>query len=156
MNIRFYYLLVACVILTTTVSCSKKSSANESCRNTANPDTLQLPATVMKGWEVYSWPACGDWNYSVLYGSNALKNYNEVTGAQPSTAFVLRVWGKDKLKAFLSRVPAGQTVSMIGDDWLRSTWGAGTYADLRLPPLTILAELQQAAQDRGLVWQVIQ
>ncbi len=109
----------------------------------------------MKGWEVYSWPACGDWNYAVLYGTNALKTYNQVTGVQASTAFVIRVWGKAQFKAFLLRVPAGQTVSMIGEDWLRSSWGAGTYGDLRLPPPAILSEFQQAAQARGLTWQVI-
>jgi hypothetical protein len=97
---------------------------------------------------------CEDWNFSLLYGTNALKNYDEVTGSQPSSHFVIRVWGKAKLKTILSRMPAGESVSLIGENWLSRTWSAGSFKDLHLPPTTIINELQQTAAQANLNFQV--
>ena len=124
------------------------------CTSTANPDTLTFPSPQLKGWEIYSWPGCQDWNFSLLYGTNALKNYDEVTGSQPSSHFVIRVWGKAKLKTILSRMPAGESVSLIGENWLSRTWSAGSFKDLHLPPTTIINELQQTAAQANLNFQV--
>lgn len=140
-------------------SCKDKESIAEQqqsadCINTANPDTLTFPTIQVKGWEVYSWPACQDWNFSLLYGTNALKNYDEVTGKQASSRFVIRVWGKNKLKTIFSRMPAGETVSLIGESWLSRTWSAGGFKDLQLPPASIINELQQAATQANLNFQV--
>jgi hypothetical protein len=103
----------------------------------------------MKGWELYSWPACNDWYYAVLTGTNSLKSYNEVTGQTGSAAFVIKVFGKEKLKAVLHKLPAGESVFWAGEGWLQITWG-GNYSNLQLPPASIVTELQQYATQAGL------
>jgi hypothetical protein len=159
MNYRLYqYYILACMIVFA-VSCKDNGDDNvpqgTDCVSTGKPDTLHLPGNQLKGWEVYSWPACGGWNFSLLYGTNALKNYEEVTGQQSSGRFVIRVWGKNDLKKVLLRIPAGEAVSLVGEGWLQQTWGAGTYGNLRLPPATIMNELQQTAAQASLDWQVL-
>jgi hypothetical protein len=157
MNFRpFYFLMIVFVIFASSCKDNMDERAqNAGCSNTANPDTLNLQGNQLKGWEVYSWPACGDWNFSLLYGTNALKNYNEVTGRQASSRFVIRVWGKNELKKVLQRIPAGETVGLVGEGWLQRAWGAGTYHDLKLPPASIMSELQQTAVQLNLDWQVL-
>ncbi len=136
------------------VSCGKNNLNPGACAGTGKADTLQVPPNSMKGWEIYSWPGCGDWNYALLYGTNALKSYDEVTGRQPSTRFLIRVWGKNEAKRMLGRIPAGSEVMMIGQGWLQQTWGNGTYLDLHLPPMNVVTELQQAAVQANLILQV--
>lgn len=156
MNSRWLFSLIISCMVAFLLSCKDDNlHPGAECVNTADPGTLNLPATRMKGWEIYSWPACGNWNFSLLYGTNALKSYNEVTGSQPGGRFVIRVWGKDELKKVLRRVPTGETVSLIGEGWLRQAWGAGTYNNLKLPPAAVINELQQAALQASLDWQVL-
>lgn len=153
----YFFVFVTLVFFATSCkdnTCIDEEKQAADCVSTGNPDTLTFPATQLKGWEVYSWPACQDWNFSLLYGTNSLKNYDEVTGTQASSRFVIRVWGKAKLKAILSRMPAGETVSLIGEHWLSRTWGAGGFKDLQLPPASIINELQQTAAAARLNFQV--
>jgi hypothetical protein len=159
MNYRLYqYCILACTIAFA-LSCKESVDDNlppaVDCVSNAKPDTLNLPGNQLKGWEVYSWPACGDWNFSLLYGTNALKNYEEVTGQQASTRFVIRAWGKNELKKVLQRIPAGEAVSLVGEKWLQQTWAPGSYGNLRLPPVAVINELSQTAAQASLDWQVL-
>ena len=150
-------LIYSCVLfsLLSLGACESEEQPSTGCVNSGNPDTLTFPVTQMKGWEIYSWPGCQDWNYSLLYGTNAVKNYDEVTGRQPSDRLVIKVWGKNKLKTILSRMPAGHTVSLVGENWLSNAWGQGAFKDLQLPPTSVINELQQTATQTGLTFQVL-
>lgn len=159
MNYRLYPCLILACTIAIVSACKHSSDSNlhpgADCASTAKPDTLNLPGNQLKGWEIYSWPACGDWNFSLLYGTNVLKSYEEVTGRQASGRFVIRVWGKNELKKVLQRIPGGEAVSLVGEGWLQQTWGAGAYGDLRLPPAAMINELHQMATQAGLDWQVL-
>lgn len=89
MKQRLIYLYVLFAVLIF-AGCESEEQAYTGCVNTGNPDTLALPSSQLKGWEIYSWPGCADWNYSLLYGTNALKSYDEVTGRVSSDRFVIR------------------------------------------------------------------
>jgi hypothetical protein len=155
MKYSFSFRLIFFTLWLLTASCEDNDRNDlAGCVNTANPDTLTFAAQ-LKGWEVYSWPGCQDLNFSVLYGTNALKNYAEVTGTQGSSRFVIKVWGKTNMKTILSRMPAGESVSLIGENWLSRTWGAGAVQDLHLPPVSVITELQQVATQAGLNFQVV-
>ncbi len=159
MNYRLCHYFVLTCAIAFALSCKESGDDNvpqgSDCVSTAKPDTLNLSGNPVKGWEIYSWPACGGWNFSLLYATNALKNYEEVTGQQTSGRFVIRVWGKSELKKVLQRVPAGDAVSLVGEGWLKQTWGAGSYGNLRLPPVAVINELQQTAVQGRLDWQVL-
>ena len=154
------YIFVLLPVLLFVASCKDNKHIDDTqpstdCISTGNPDTLTFPANLLKGWEIYSWPGCQDWNFSLLYGTNALKNYDEVTGRQASNRFVIKVWGTNKLKTLLERMPAGASVSLIGQNWLSGTWGPGSFKDLQLPPSSIINELQQTATQANLSFQVV-
>ena len=59
----------------------------------------------MKGWELYGWRASdGTWRYSLLAGTNRLKTYEEVTGADASLK------GVEALEKALDGLAEGQAV----------------------------------------------
>jgi hypothetical protein len=101
----------------------------------------------MKGWEIYSWPAGDDWNYSVLIGTNRLKTYNEVT----TTTII--VTGKDTLKMVLNKFPENEFISWKGPGWLERCWG-GNYGDLSLPDSATVSEIKAYCLQKNLVLQV--
>ena len=155
-NLSYCFFLFSLLFFTACCKDNRNDDLQQSgdCVSTGNPDILTFPVNQAKGWEVYSWPGCQDWNFSLLPGTNALKNYDEVTGRRAGSRFVIRVWGKSKLKTILSRMPAGHTVSLIGENWLAGAWGAGSFKDLQLPPPSIVNELQQTALQANLIFQV--
>ena len=97
----------------------------------------------MKGWELYSWPNGSDWNYSILPGTNRLKNYNEVTYGGYA------VTGISSLKILLSKIPEEECVAWIGKGWLERCWN-DEYYDLALPPAKIQKQVQQYAYEINL------
>jgi hypothetical protein len=97
----FYFYLTSCR--------TEKNKSDEIIPLSAiNFDTIHFEHS-MKGWELYSWPNGHDWNYSLLIGTNVLKNYNTVT-QQP-----IKVTGIDSLKMLLPRLPSGEDIFWIGD-----------------------------------------
>ena len=128
-------------------ACSKTSDTASPC-NTAlvNMDTLTVQHQ-LKGWELYSWPACNNWYYAIVKGTNSLKTYEEVTGNSSSS---IKVWGAANLKAVLHQFPAGENIFWAGEGWLQKTWTTN-YGNLHLPPASIVLDLQQYSTTAGLV-----
>jgi hypothetical protein len=89
----------------------------------------------MKGWELYSWPNGSDWNYSLLIGTNITKTYEAVTGNR------YKVTGMDSLKLMLAKLPAGEEIFWISEDWLERIWSEDAH-DLSLPPCRIIEEVE--------------
>lgn len=111
-------------------------------------DTLTVQHQ-LKGWEIYSWPACNDWCYAVLAGTNSLKTYEEVTGQSASPRFLIKVLGKEKLKAVLNKMATGESVFWAGEGWLQKTWTVN-YGNLQLPPTAIINDIKQYCTQAGL------
>lgn len=97
-------------------------------------DTLSISPS-MKGWELYSWPEDGGWNYSVLIGTNRVKTYQEVVENE------LTVMGKDSLKMLLNKFPANETIMWLGSEWLTNSW-SGSHEDLSLPETAIINDIK--------------
>jgi hypothetical protein len=130
-------------------SCKKTNDTVADCSaSTANISSLVV-AHQMKGWELYSWPACNDWYYAILPGTNSLKSYDEVTGKTTSPGYLIKVFGKENLKAVLLKFPVGENLFWASEGWLKKTWGSN-YSNLQLPPAAIVNELQQYAIQAGL------
>ena len=58
----------------------------------------------MKGYELYSWEARGEWYFALLVGTNRTKTIDEVTGPE------VRVQGLDALMNALDHLSKGQQV----------------------------------------------
>jgi hypothetical protein len=88
----------------------------------------------MKGYELYSWQAQGDWHFALVVGTNRLKTYDEI--ASPG----VRVQGLEALKDALDQLPRDEQVF-----W--STWRVSNTV---LPPDEIVNEIKAYCGRRGI------
>ena len=131
---KFSYLLLILSLVYFT-SCTEKEVFEKQQVDNIDFETLEIPSS-MKGWELYSWPNGGDWNYSLLPGTNRLKSLEEVMSNE------LIVCGKDSLKMLLSRLPEYQYVSWIDREWLETCWNNNDYGTLSLPDALTILEIK--------------
>jgi hypothetical protein len=87
----------------------------------------------MKGYELYSWRANGDWYFSLLVGTNRLKTRDEVT-AQES-----RLLGVEALKERLQTLPKGEEV----------IWSVSLVPGISLPADEVIKEIRVYCDERG-------
>lgn len=122
----------------------------QECISTVNPDAVSIrPNPFHTGWELYSWPGCGDWNFSFFYGTNSEKNYEIVTGREALYLPLMRIWSIRKMKLVLSGFPAGESVVFRGPQFLSQIWVNHSSGDLDLPPSSILHEFSGIARANG-------
>jgi hypothetical protein len=92
----------------------------------------------MKGYELYSWKARGEWYFSLLVGTNRLKTKKEVTSTQA------RVKGIAALRILINRLPAGEELG----------WSDGLVPQTHLPPDEIIEEIKTLCESRGIILRV--
>jgi TRAP-type mannitol/chloroaromatic compound transport system substrate-binding protein len=109
----------------------------------------------MKGYELYSWQEGGQWRFTLITGTNRNKNLEEITSGEQKTGEAgwvnLRVAGVEELKALLDRIPAGEWVAWSGGDVIVKE---GSVNPLALPPVEIINQVKQRAEQRGLEFQI--
>ena len=88
----------------------------------------------MKGYELYSWQANGEWHYALVSGTNRLKAFDEF--ASPTVA--LKSLGE--LRARLAQLARGEEIVWV-------TW---TDDRLALPPQPVIDDVKKACQELGL------
>jgi hypothetical protein len=88
----------------------------------------------MKGYELYSWQARGQWYFSLVVGTNRQKTFAEI--AAPRS----RIKGLAELKRKLDLLPKGEDL----------IWSARRMPKTKLPPKTIVDEIIAYCRDRGL------
>jgi hypothetical protein len=130
-------------LLIVIISCSKETDNNFIPVPEFNPDTLVFVPS-MKGYELYSWPNGNDWNYSILPGSNRIKSLEEVNSNN------IIVFGTDKLKRLLNRIPANESIFWEGENWLEQMWG-GDIGNLSLPENAIVNDVIRYCEERQLI-----
>jgi hypothetical protein len=88
----------------------------------------------MKGYELYSWQAQGDWRFALVLGTNRLKTYDEI--ASPG----VRVQSLEALKGALDQLPRGEQVF----------WSAWRVSNTVLPPHEMVDEIKAYCEQRGI------
>jgi hypothetical protein len=102
------------------------------CGAASKPPTTPFPES-MKGYELYSWQDAGQWNFSLLVGTNRAKTLDKIKAANTALHSV------DELTAALERMPTGQYI----------TWSSGEA--LSFPPDDVIAQIEKVCTDRGLI-----
>jgi hypothetical protein len=97
----------------------------------------KLPRS-MKGYELYSWEARGEWYFALLIGTNRLKTRHEVSAPQA------RVRGVEALKRKLDLLAEGEEV----------LWRTGLVPRTALPPEKIVKEVKTHCDRRGIILRV--
>ena len=90
-------------------------------------------AESMKGYELYSWQDGNQWTFSLLVGTNREKTLEEIKSAEALFS------GVDALLSALERIPQGQYI----------TWSS--KETLAFPPDDIIAQVEEACNDQGLI-----
>jgi hypothetical protein len=106
-----------------------------------------------KGYELYSWPAEDGqgWQYVLITGTNRLKTYEEIVsaedGASESGWVRLSASGAEELKALLSRLPDGESVTWLSRDWLEQM--GVSAGSIRLPDKAMINEIERHRRQAG-------
>lgn len=107
-----------------------------------------------KGYELYSWhdDEAGEWHHVLITGTNRLKTYEEMLSGESQVTghewVSLTARGSKQLKAMLARLPSGEQVIWISEDWLRRT--GQSPGEIRLPGKSISSEIDDYCRQRGI------
>ena len=113
-----------------------------------------------KGYELYSRPAESgqEWVHVLITGTNRLKTYEEIVSAEDTVSesgwVSVSATGTDELKALLSQLPDGESVTWIGRDWLEQMGVPG--GDIWLPPGHVMDEIERHCRQAGVRLSVAQ
>lgn len=130
---------VFCFYIINMVGCSVDNNEYDTLlKNSFNLDTLSFSHSE-KGWELYTWQEGNSWKYSLLIGTNSLKNIEQVK----SNPIV--VSGEDLIKKVLEKLPKNEEIFWIGPKWLQSSWG-NNFENLGLPPVNIIIDIKEFCQ----------
>jgi len=102
------------------------------CGTAAQPTATPF-AESMKGYELYSWQEGGQWQFSLLIGTNREKTLDEIKSADVVLS------GVDALTSTLEKIPTGQYI----------TWSS--KETLSFPPEDIRSQVEQVCKDKGLI-----
>ncbi len=117
---RYFLLMVALVCLLT------------GCDTVETPEATTLPQS-LKGYELYSWQVEGEWRFSLLPGTNRMKDSEEIMAAETM------ITDADALIALLGTIPEGEYVF-----WLAFEGGD-------LPPDEVISRVEQVCEQQGLI-----
>ncbi len=123
--------------------------------STASPFSMPLPHSA-KGYELYSWQAGEEWRFTLITGTNRLKEYEEIVSAENVVAETdwveLSVGGTENLKAVLNRLPEGEEVTWIGDSWLEAE--GAPAGNIQLPGQEMIQEIERHSRRLGIQLQI--
>jgi hypothetical protein len=106
-----------------------------------------------KGYELYSWPTeDGEgWQYVLITGTNRLKTYDEIVSAENAIdegGWVrVSATGTEGLKALLSQLPDGESVTWIGREWMEQM--GVSRGNIRLPGKDVTDEIEHYCRQLG-------
>ena len=122
---------------------------------TASGHASPLPHS-LKGYELYSWRDGKEWYFTLVTGTNRLKSYQEIVSTEHSVtetgAVKLSVKGAENLESLLSRLPEGETVTLISDRWLERA--GAPVGEIRLPSSNVMDLIESNCRSQGIRLQV--
>lgn len=142
---RYFILLLA--TLTIFYACEKEPVLNIREGITFDPDTVQVDSS-MKGWELYSWNSGTTWRYSLLPGTNRIKNTEEVWANNYA------VDGREQLKLLLRRLPRGQEVLWLGPEWTSDNFDSPVNS-FEFPPLLTQYDINEFCEMQSLTLTIV-
>lgn len=118
-------------------------------------DVTALPNS-MKGYELYSWQEGGEWQFTLITGTNRTKTIAEITAGadfiSESGWVKISVEGAEAIKDVLCRLPDGEPVFWCGALHLGEATGADVA--LALPPADTVRAIRDYAASCGLEFSV--
>ena len=144
MDLKQIFLLLFSFML---LLCCAKDNSPLQVENKEIDTNVTLFPRSLKGWELYSWYQNDKWYYSIQVGTDRLKSYTEVS------THGLIVGGEKQLKQLLDHFQTAETITWIGRVWLETCWITG-FGNLELPPVSIVTDIKNYCQMKGLILQI--
>jgi len=113
---------------------------------------LTLPKS-LKGYELYSWFADGDWWFTLVAGTNRLKTKEEIISLESSSSKVT-IHGIPLLKIALGQLPKNENIFWITGSWLKQM-GQDDMDLFVLPQDYILNEIKDLCQNLQLLLDIL-
>ena len=137
---RYVVLIIMAIFLFT--GCQQVDVADQGTNadvdvNQSREDLTYLPMLsdqYMKGYELYSWQAGDSWTFSLLVGTNRVKCLDEIKSEDVMLENV------EKLLSELGYLQQGENV----------LWSSNRVSGIDLPPDTILNQVSDFSQARGI------
>lgn len=124
------------------------------------PTPSALPSSLpksLKGYELYSWQNGGDWNFTLITGTNRSKSFDEIIAPENTLSadgFVkISVTGIDEIKKVLSLLQGGEQVFWAGMDLSDQVPGNTIY--LTFPPQSVIDDLTRFCQQHKVTLQIL-
>lgn len=151
-TIKFYILLLVSIIFTF-ISCEKDIQNNEA----SNVITeIELLPHSMKGYELYSWPNESEWHFTLITGTNRIKNYIEITETGniiEDTWINVTAISVDEVKIILNKLPNNEELFWLGEEWIQIAWQENN-TELQLPQQKIIIEIKDFCNENNIILSV--
>ncbi|MCP4346041.1 MAG: hypothetical protein GY795_11015 [Desulfobacterales bacterium] len=104
----------------------------------AGLEAIPLPHR-MKGYQLFSWSEENEWHFTLIYGTNRTKTFEEIMSGEDITDELgyakITVRGADSIKAVMSKLPTGESVFWAGRSypWVdgnQDEWPEITHPDI--------------------------
>lgn len=123
--------------------------------NRPAPAATPFPSS-FKGYELYSWQANNQWNFTLITGTNRAKSHDEIIGSEQTVTadgwVRMSVQGVDSIKNVLARLPQHEEIFWIDQQSLGQAQGQAN--PIALPPQDIIAAVQEYCKQLGVVLHV--
>jgi hypothetical protein len=111
-------------------------------------DVDELPSS-MKGYELYSWQQDGQWNFTLITGTNRIKYPEEIISGEDiisETGWIkISVSSVEEIETVLSKLPGNEEVF-----WSEGLMSSAGVSVMELPPEPIVSEIKEFAAGIGL------
>jgi hypothetical protein len=115
-------------------------------------DIDRLPSS-MKGYELYSWEEAGQWNFTLITGTNRNKNFEEIIAEEDIISeagwIKIHVVGVSEIKSVLAKLPRDEYVFWSAG--LMSSVGSSDIV-MEYPPQSLVDEIEEYANGLGLIF----
>ena len=154
MNSSIRKIILSLIILLLLSACADASTGYTA------PDWEQIPDPLpesLKGYELYSWQAGGEWLFTLTTGTNRIKSFEEITSIENKLedGFVkVTVNSSDDLVKLIEHLPAGVDLIWSGIN-LSGEVEEGTLY-FTYPPADIMEKVVKAAAEQGVQLHTLQ
>jgi hypothetical protein len=103
----------------------------------------------MKGYELYSWQQDGQWNFTLITGTNRIKYPEEIISGEDiisETGWIkISVSSVEEIETVLSKLPGNEEVF-----WSEGLMSSAGVSVMELPPEPIVSDIKEFAAGIGL------
>ncbi|MCP4109327.1 MAG: hypothetical protein GY749_28015 [Desulfobacteraceae bacterium] len=108
----------------------------------------------MKGYQLFSWSEEDEWHFTLIFGTNRLKTFEEIMSGENVTDVLgyakITVMGSDSIKAVMSKLPAGESLFWLGRSYPWVDGNQDEWPEITHPDIEIIENIKTHCSQLGL------